>query len=139
MALVGRVVRTHMIPLVMGVVVVVVGRRLAVPEQFASHTCAFEPNLLVAGVLWWCMRPRLACSSTIDSERGDDSDSSSFSLLPERLTMLLLRPSELGTLAGMKSEYVGCWYALLAESGARCLCVRGTVSDKNHRGSEETA
>ena len=70
---------------------------------------------------------------------GDDSDSSSLPLLSERLKMPLLRSFELRTPAGMKSGYVGCWCALLADSEARCLCGRGTVSERSHRGSEETA
>ena len=40
-----------MILLVVGVVLLLVGRWLVVPEQFASDTCAFELRLLVVGVL----------------------------------------------------------------------------------------
>lgn len=76
------------------------------------------------------MCPRSACSSTIDRDRGDDSHSSSLSLLSERVTLLLLRSSELSTLAGMKSGYVSCWCVLLADDWVPCLCLRGTVSEK---------
>lgn len=45
------------------------------------------------------------------------------------MTLLLLRSSELSTLAGRKSGYARCWCMKLVDDEL-CLCLRGTESEK---------